>query len=193
MSNRPVYKILLLGDSGVGKSCLLLQYVDGTYTDTFIGTIGVDYKLKEIEVGEEGVNLQIWDPVAESELQPVTSSFYRGAAGVFLLYDTSNEQSFQNIVDWHTAVKRFGSDAVVAVLVGTKADTADRKVDFDRAKEFADNEGLPFFETSAKENKNINEAFLCIAQNIQQVKQEEARNKQAGKPQRKKKKNCPIQ
>uniref|UniRef100_A0A7S4IMH1 Uncharacterized protein n=1 Tax=Vannella robusta TaxID=1487602 RepID=A0A7S4IMH1_9EUKA len=196
MSGPPIYKILLLGDPDAGKSCLLLRYVDETYSDVFISTIGVDYKSKNIQVDGSDVKLQIWDPSKDSQFNHVTSSFYRGAAGIFLMFDVGNAESFQNISEWLSAVKRFGSCNVTTFIVGAKCDKEERVVSIEQAKELADSEGLTYIETSAKEDLNVEEAFNKIASSIAEIKaKEEILNPKGavacGKP--KKKRTCSIQ
>lgn len=163
------YKILLLGGEGVGKSCFLLRYVENTYTETFIGSIGVDYKTKTVILDDKEVTLQIWDPTAED--RAITSSFYRGAVGVFVVFDVTNQESFDYVKDVFGAIDRFASEDVVSVLIGSKSDLdEERTVSKDTAQSYADELGVPYFEVSSKESTNINESFIEMSRSVQNIK-----------------------
>eukprot|EP01036_Dinobryon_divergens_P027525 gene27525-36319_t len=93
-------KLLLIGDSGVGKSCLLLRYSDDSFTSSFITTIGIDFKIKSILCGESKVKLQIWDTAGQERFRTITTAYYRGAMGILMVYDVSDEESFTNVRNW---------------------------------------------------------------------------------------------
>ena len=95
-----IFKVLLIGDSGVGKSSLLLRFADDTYTDCYISTIGVDFKIKTVELDGETVKLQLWDTAGQERFKTITSNYYRGAHGFILVYDVTNEESFKNLKQW---------------------------------------------------------------------------------------------
>merc|ERR1711862_233277 len=94
------FKILLIGDSGVGKSCLLLRFADNSWTETHISTIGVDFKIKTLKIGDKTIKLQIWDTAGQERFRIITSSYYRGAQGIILVYDCTDPESFQNVKQW---------------------------------------------------------------------------------------------
>ncbi|KAI8848704.1 GTP-binding protein ypt1 [Chytridium lagenaria] len=143
-----LFKLLLIGDSGVGKSCLLLQ--------SYISTIGVDFKIRTIELEGKTVKLQIWDTAGQERFRTITSTYYRGA------HDT-----FNNVKQWLQEIDRYASEGVNKLLVGNKSDLVAKKVvDYNSAKEFADQLQIPFLETSAKNSSNVEQAFLTMAKQI---------------------------
>lgn len=162
-----LFKLLLIGDSGVGKSCLLLRFADDTYTESYISTIGVDFKIRTIDLDGKTIKLQIWDTAGQERFRTITSSYYRGAHGIIVVYDTTDLESFNNVKQWLHEIDRYASDNVNKLLVGNKSDlTSKRAVSFDQAKEFADSLGIEFIETSAKNSTNVEKAFMMMASQI---------------------------
>lgn len=162
-----LFKLLLIGDSGVGKSCLLLRFADDTYTESYISTIGVDFKIRTIELEGKTIKLQIWDTAGQERFRTITSSYYRGAHGIIVVYDVTDEESFVNVKQWLNEIDRYASENVHRLLVGNKCDMSTKKiVEYTRAKEFADQLGIPFLETSAKNATNVEQAFLTMAAEI---------------------------
>lgn len=162
-----LFKLLLIGDSGVGKSCLLLRFADDTYTESYISTIGVDFKIRNVEQDGKNIKLQIWDTAGQERFRTITSSYYRGAHGIIIVYDITDLDSFNNVKTWLTEIEKFASDNVNKLLVGNKCDlTAQRQVDTQVAKEFADSLGIPFLETSAKTSTNVEQAFTKMTGEI---------------------------
>merc|ERR1712167_191634 len=163
-----LFKLLLIGDSGVGKSCLLLRFADDTYTETYISTIGVDFKIRTLELDGKTVKLQIWDTAGQERFRTITSSYYRGAHGIIVVYDVTDQASFSNVKQWLQEIDRYACENVNKLLVGNKCDLTTKKVvDFNTAKEFADGLGIPFLETSAKNSTNVEDAFITMATEIQ--------------------------
>ena len=147
-----LFKLLLIGDSGVGKSCLLLRFADDTYTESYISTIGVDFKIRTIELEGKTVKLQIWDTAGQERFRTITSSYYRGAHGIIVVYDVTDESTFANVKQWLQEIERYACEGVNKLLVGNKADLTNSKaVDFESAKQLADELGIAFLETSAKD------------------------------------------
>jgi len=162
-----LFKLLLIGDSGVGKSCLLLRFSDGTFNESFISTIGVDFKIKTIELDGKKIKLQIWDTAGQERFQTITSSYYRGAHGIILVYDITDPRSFENIHKWLQEIETHSGGAVLKLLVGNKCDLeSQRAVPTAKGQEFADSLQIPFIETSAKDVVRVDEAFLMLIKNI---------------------------
>jgi len=160
-------KLLLIGDSGVGKSCVLLRYSDDAFTPSFITTIGIDFKIKSLNVNGKKIKLQIWDTAGQERFRTITTAYYRGAMGILLVYDATDERSFNNVASWMRQIDQHAPESVVSVLLGNKCDMHDeRRVDKERGQALAADYGIQFFETSAKENINIDEAFLNISTQI---------------------------
>jgi len=162
-----LFKLLLIGDSGVGKSCLLLRFADDTYTESYISTIGVDFKIRTIELDGKTIKLQIWDTAGQERFRTITSSYYRGAHGIIVVYDTTDQESFNNVKQWLQEIDRYACENVNKLLVGNKCDLTHKKVvDYQTAKEYADSLGIPFLETSAKNATNVEQAFMTMAAEI---------------------------
>lgn len=162
-----LFKLLLIGDSGVGKSCLLLRFADDTYTESYISTIGVDFKIRTIELEGKTVKLQIWDTAGQERFRTITSSYYRGAHGIIVVYDVTDNDTFTNVKQWLQEIDRYASEGVNKLLVGNKSDLTNKKVvEYSGAKEFSDQLGIPFLETSAKNATNVEQAFLTMAKQI---------------------------
>ncbi|KAL7432793.1 hypothetical protein ACHAXM_003267 [Skeletonema potamos] len=171
-----LFKLVLIGDSGVGKSCLLLRFAvsDDAFTESYISTIGVDFRFRTVKIGKKTIKLQIWDTAGQERFRTITSAYYRGADGIIMVYDTTSSDSFDHVNDWLKEVNRYASEGTCKLLVGNKSDrTADRAVTTEQAKEFADDLGVAFLETSAKTAKNVEEAFLTMAGEL--IKQRDAK------------------
>ncbi|MBN3309997.1 RAB1 protein, partial [Amia calva] len=154
-------------DSGVGKSCLLLRFADDTYTESYISTIGVDFKIRTIELEGKTVKLQIWDTAGQERFRTITSSYYRGAHGIIIVYDVTDQESFNNVRQWLEEIDRYASEDVSKLLVGNKCDLTSRKVvDFTTGQEFAASLQIQFLETSAKNATNVEQAFVAMAAEI---------------------------
>jgi len=166
-------KLLLVGDSGVGKSCILVRFADDSFTQSFIATIGIDFKIRTIELDDKRIKLQIWDTAGQERFKTITTAYYRGAMGILLVYDVTNEATFDSISGWMKAIEQHASDSVNKVLLGNKADTSgalvsQRRVTTERGQKLAAQFGMKFFETSAKNNINVDTAFYTIARDIKQ-------------------------
>merc|ERR1712087_1012729 len=162
-------KLLLIGDSGVGKTCLLLRYNDNSFNQTFIATIGIDFKIKTINLDGKTIKLQIWDTAGQERFRTITSAYYRGAMGILLVYSVTDEQSFQNIRNWIRNIEQHAADNVNRLLIGNKCDMISEKVvETARGQDLADEYSIRFFEASAKTNIHVKEAFESIASDIKQ-------------------------
>nr|CCF17540.1 RabE GTPase protein [Micrasterias denticulata] len=157
-------KLLLIGDSSVGKSSLLLRFAEDSFSQTFISTIGVDFKTRTIDIDGEQVKLSIWDTAGQERFRTITAAYYRGANGIVLVYDITSESSFNSIRGWIRNIEEHASENVCKILVGNKADMEDRRVvSKEQGQALANEFRIKFFETSAKADINVEEAFVCIA------------------------------
>jgi len=164
-----LFKLLLIGDSGVGKSCLLLRFADHKYTESYISTIGVDFKIRTIDHDGKTIKLQIWDTAGQERFRTITSSYYRGAHGIIIVYDVTDMESFSNVKQWLSEIDRYASDNVNKLLVGNKCDLVNKKVvTYEEAHDFAEKAEMPFLETSAKTATNVEQAFLKMAGEIKE-------------------------
>ena len=146
-----IFKVLLLGNSNVGKSSLFLRFVDDIWNDTFVPTIGVDFKIKTFEIDSKKIKMQIWDTAGQERFKNIVASYYRGANGILLIYDVSDKDSFKNLSNWLIEIEKNASKNVLKILIGNKSDLEDKRViTYNQGKEFADTYGLKFIETSAK-------------------------------------------
>ncbi len=167
-------KILMLGDSGVGKSSLILRWTLDTFSPSLTSTVGVNFKSKKVTVRGEAVQVQVWDTAGQEQFHKITTSYYKGAQGIMLVYDVTDQKSLDNVAYWIKNIKSHASDSVQVALVGNKCDlrapnsaSAGKKVvDFEKGREIAAAFGVPFFETSAKESTNVNDGFTTLVAHI---------------------------
>jgi len=160
-------KLLLIGDSGVGKSCLLLRFSEDSFAPSFITTIGIDYKIRTIELEGKKIKLQIWDTAGQERFRTITTAYYRSAMGVLLVYDVTDDKSFANIKNWIRNIEQHASENINKVLVGNKCDLMDKRIiDTQRGQSLADEFKIPFFETSAKNAIKVEDAFISLAKDV---------------------------
>mmetsp|Transcript_17226 Transcript_17226/g.18694 ORF Transcript_17226/g.18694 Transcript_17226/m.18694 type:complete len:213 (+) Transcript_17226:54-692(+) len=162
-----LFKLLLIGDSGVGKSCLLLRFADDTYTESYITTIGVDFKIRTVEVDGKTIKLQIWDTAGQERFRAITEAYYRRAVGALLVYDITRKETFDHVEHWLEELYHHAGRNTVVILVGNKSDLEyKREVDTQLGKDYAEKNGLGFLETSALESRNVEEAFSFVISGI---------------------------
>ena len=155
-----LFKVLLLGDSDVGKSSLILRYTEETFNSKLVNSIGVDFKMKKKEIDGKVIKVQIWDTAGHERFRSITYSYYRGANAIIIVFDLSDKKSFISITEWLKQIEKHAKENVFKFLVGNKSDLVEqRKVSYEEAKQYADEHELPYIETSAKEGININELF----------------------------------
>ncbi|KAI5695733.1 hypothetical protein M8J76_008034 [Diaphorina citri] len=168
-----LFKLLIIGDSGVGKSSLLIRFSDNTFSGSYITTIGVDFKIRTIDVNGEKVKLQIWDTAGQERFRTITSTYYRGTHGVIVVYDVTSGETFANVKRWLHEIEN-NCEVVNRILVGNKNDDPQKKVVLtEDAQRFANQMGIQLFETSAKDNINVEEMFMAITNLVLRSKKEQ--------------------
>ena len=162
------YKVLLLGNSYVGKTCILLRFSEDTFNENYDVTIGLNYRIKLMNVENTTVKMQIWDTSGEEKFKAIAKNFYRGAHGVLLVYDICSKNSFIDVKTWiEQIIENSGNDEIIMILCGNKSDMENnRKVTKEEGENLAKNYGINFFECSAKNNININEIFNNMCNQI---------------------------
>merc|ERR1712196_667588 len=130
-------KLLLIGDSGVGKSCLLCRYSDDVFNSSFITTIGIDFKIRTIDLDGLKIKLQIWDTAGQERFRTITQTYYRGAGGIFLVYDTTNKDSFSNIENWISNIDKHADVKVQKMLIANKCDMDGKVITTEMGEEVA--------------------------------------------------------
>ncbi len=166
-----LYRLVLIGDSGVGKTAFLLRFSDNIFNASFISTIGIDFRIKTIEINGKRVKLQIWDTAGQEQFHSIASSYYRNAHGILLMYDISSAESFMHITKWINNISTHAESDVSRMLIGNKCDVEDnmRVIDSDRGGLLSQELNMPFLETSAKENINVEEAFQIMTRMIMEA------------------------
>ena len=174
----PIYKVILVGDSGVGKTCLLSMYVKGIIEQT-IPTIAVEFCTKEIELYDgTKIKVQLWDTAGEERFKSLAMTYYRKAYGILLLFDVTKKSSFMACKNYLEEVRINSDKKCVIYLVGNKIDLADeREITKEEAENFAKKENIKYIETSAVKNMKVNEAFTSLLNSIYQVKKEDDKSK----------------
>eukprot|EP01103_Thecamoeba_quadrilineata_P009452 TRINITY_DN19212_c0_g1_i1.p1 TRINITY_DN19212_c0_g1~~TRINITY_DN19212_c0_g1_i1.p1 ORF type:complete len:201 (+),score=24.61 TRINITY_DN19212_c0_g1_i1:57-659(+) len=156
-----LFKLLMIGDSGVGKSSLLVRFTEDTYAEAYSCTLSVDFKIRTIQIDGKRIKLQIWDTSGQERFRSITSSYYRGALGVIVVYDVTNQETFDNVKVWFQEIEKSVNPNVSKLLIGNKCDLdAERAVSEADAREYAKSTQIPFMETSAKTAANVEQAFI---------------------------------
>ena len=160
---KPRVKLLILGDSGLGKSSILLRYTDDKFNHSHITTIGLDFKSKTIEIEGKQLELQIWDTAGHEKYRVITHTYYQGSSGIILAFDCSDQKSFDNVSKWVDQIRNNINDDIPKVLIACKVDRPDRKIPRSDGETLAATLKLQYFETSAKNNLGIDETFEYLA------------------------------
>ena len=167
MTHEYIFKFIIIGDMGVGKSCLLHQFTDRKFLYESPHTIGVEFGTRVCDIHTKLVKLQIWDTAGQERFRAVTRSYYRGAAAALLIFDITRRTTYNHLSSWLTDARNLTNQHTVLLLVGNKVDLdSDRQVSYEEAERFALDNGLFYMETSAKDGKNVEEAFLKAAYKI---------------------------
>jgi len=167
MSYAYLFKYIIIGDTGVGKSCLLLQFTDKRFQPVHDLTIGVEFGARMVAIENKQVKLQIWDTAGQESFRSITRSYYRGAAGALLVYDITRRDTFKHLSVWLEEARQHSQSNMTIMLIGNKNDLEHRRaVSYEEGKAFADTNGLIFMETSAKTAFNVEQAFINTAEKI---------------------------
>ena len=167
MSHKYIFKYIIIGDMGVGKSCLMQRFTEHRFKQDLPHTIGVEFGTMIVDINNENVKLQIWDTAGQERFRSVTRGYYRGAAGALLVYDVTRRATFAHVGSWLADAKANTNPHTVMILVGNKSDLDEnREVSYEEAAKFAEENDLLFLECSAKNGDNVEQAFLSTARKI---------------------------
>ncbi|XP_068129194.1 ras-related protein Rab-19 [Hyperolius riggenbachi] len=163
-----LFKIILIGDSNVGKTCVVQRFQSGIFTDKHQNTIGVDFTVRNLNVDGKKVKVQVWDTAGQERFRTITQSYYRSAHGAIIAYDVTRRQTFESVPHWIHEVEKYGAANLMVMLIGNKSDLVEnRQVLFEESCTLAEKFGLlAVLETSAKEARNIDEVFLLMAKEL---------------------------
>ena len=171
------YKLVLVGDNYAGKSSLLSSFGESEFDPTYIPTIGVDFRIRTIELDESRIKLHVCDMVIPCRMRSIRQAFYRGCVGIILVYNAAVEETFKNVPYWVEEIPRYAHPDAKIVLVGTNGDRVDEKVvDYTRARDFASERQIPFFEVSSKDGTNVELAFMTLVTQLRQLQIEFEKN-----------------
>ena len=170
-----IFKVLLLGDSTVGKTCFLMRFTENTFQEIHMSTIGLDYRFKKMTLeNQEVATVQIWDTAGQDRFRAITKNYYKGAHGILLIYDVTNQKSFDNVKNWVGHIRENASEKAIIYIVGNKVDdSTHRVVSKEQGEETAKEFNLKFFEASAKEDINIAPTFQALVNDIYKVSGDE--------------------
>ncbi|XP_019940308.2 ras-related protein Rab-15-like [Paralichthys olivaceus] len=172
-----LFRLLMLGDSGVGKTCMLRRFTDSEFDPSHISTIGVDFKMKTLEIDGVKVRIQIWDTAGQERYQTITKQYYRRAQGIIFVYDITSEAAFQHIAKWASDVDDYAPNKMQRILVGNKSDEElRRQVTTEQGSKLAETYEMEFFETSASTSNNIREAFTRLTELVLQAHKRDTDN-----------------
>ncbi|KAG9462239.1 ras-related protein Rab-19 [Eleutherodactylus coqui] len=163
-----LFKIILIGDSNVGKTCVVQRFQSGVFNEKHQNTIGVDFSVKSMTIRGKKVKVQVWDTAGQERFRTITQSYYRSAHGAIIAYDITQRQTFESVPHWIYEVEKYGAANLMLMLIGNKSDLVEkRQILFEEACTLAEKHGLgAVLETSAKEHHNIDEVFLLMANEL---------------------------
>jgi small GTP-binding protein len=162
-----IFKILSIGESGVGKTCILLRYTDNKFSKNHLTTIGIDFKIKTIGHLNKKIKLYIWDTAGQERFKNVAHQYYNGSDGIFLVFDLTDRTSFDKVTEWIKQILNYNLEEKIAIiLLGNKVDSEKRVVNQEEANDLANELGIKYLETSALSNYNLDKAFNCMVEEI---------------------------
>ncbi|XP_071833429.1 ras-related protein Rab-15-like [Apostichopus japonicus] len=177
-------RLLLIGESGVGKTCMLCRFTEEGFISPHISTIGIDFKMKTLLIGGVRARIQIWDTAGQERFDTVTAQYFRRAQGVILVYDITNEASFRNLYKWINMMHANAPDDMEVLLVGNKSDAeAQRAVSKEEAENLAKSHSMDYIEVSAHQGNNIYQAFSKLAETVLR-REQQLRNERVNSLQR---------
>jgi len=168
-----LFKLVLVGDSGVGKSCLLLRYADDAFTESFISTIGVDFRFRSAEISGKRIKLQIWDTAGQERFRTITTAYYRGADGIIFVYDITHKESFDHMSSWLAEARRYATPGIPMIIVGNKSDRTDRVVLESDLKKFAQDNDALYIECSARTGDDVKDLFENMAKRLIAIREKD--------------------
>ena len=165
-----LYKVVLVGDADTGKTCLLYRLIDDKFFTSYIATIGVDFRIRTIVLDGVRIKLHLYDISGQPRFRAIGTSYFRQATGIIIVYSATQEDTFNNIPNWLGEIERYAHRDVKLLLLGTKCDCTSRKVvEYTRAREFASERQIPFFEVSSKDGTNVELAFTDFIAQLRQL------------------------
>ena len=186
------FKIMILGETAVGKTSFITRYISDTFGEKYLCTIGIDFRDKIVERNNKKIKLQIWDTAGQERYRNVAKSYFQASHGFIIAYDINNRESFKQVKYWVEQIKSISDESTKCILIGTKCDLDKRKVEENEVDDYAKKLGYKFFETSAKLNINVKETFDCLLDDILLNYKEKKRNSVmlSSKKIKKQKKKC---
>ena len=164
-----IFKIILIGNSGVGKSSILQRYIQKVFDDNYSCTIGVDFFMKSLNIGEKSIKLQLWDTAGTEKFRSITTGYYRGANAAFVVFDLTSKKSFNALNEWIQNYYKYSNpdSEKSVVLIGNKSDLIEeREITEEEINNFVKDNNIKYFETSAKDGKNVDECFYYISEQL---------------------------
>ena len=163
-----IFKVVLIGDTSVGKSSLLVRFADDQFSETYVTTIGLDFRFKTMIVNDKVVKVQIWDTAGQERYRSITNAYYRGAESIIIVFDLTCRQSFNHIEDWIEEVSKYTGPQVHKIILGNKSDVGeeDKQVTKEDIEKFEKKTGVKIYEVSAKKSLNVDFAFKDLVETL---------------------------
>ena len=175
-------RLLIIGDSEVGKTSFLSRYSKGIFNLTYLATAGIEFFSKDEKINNEIIRVELWDTAGTEKFQSLSASFFSKAEGIMVMFDVSNQNSFENLINWTESIKTHLNkeiDNIPVIIIGNKIDLIKREITTNEAKEYCGELGFKYFETSAKTGENVNETIIFLIKEV--LKKNEIKNKNKNK------------